>query len=233
MSGLRHDGPRQGPTRRSLRRPARLWHPDVAGVEEAPDALREPNLCQAVLGPLRPPHAAKNCLLTTRAAKWATVQVGTGRTVSEVAGELDCDWHTVNDAVTTYGKALLEADRKRLNKTTAIGLDETSFVKHGAHSHSNYATMADVENHQIIDILPSRSYIDVAGWLDKQPQAWKQRVRFGALDMSTTYAAVYSVVLPARTRWSTRSMPSPSPIAVSMLIRRRVQTEQTRAPGPA
>ena len=53
--------------------------------------------------------AAKNCLLTTRAAKWATVQVGGGRTVSEVAGELACDWHTVNDAVTTYGGALLEA----------------------------------------------------------------------------------------------------------------------------
>ena len=52
--------------------------------------------------------AAKNCLLTTRAAKWATGQVGRGRTVSEVAGELDCDWHTVNDAVTTYGNALLE-----------------------------------------------------------------------------------------------------------------------------
>lgn len=47
--------------------------------------------------------AAKNCLLTTRAAKWATTQVGTGRTVSEAAGELDCDWHRVNDAVTTYG----------------------------------------------------------------------------------------------------------------------------------
>ena len=42
--------------------------------------------------------AAKNCLLTTRAAKWATVQVGQGRTVSEVAAELACDWHTVNDA---------------------------------------------------------------------------------------------------------------------------------------
>jgi transposase len=73
--------------------------------------------------------AAKNCLLTTRAAKWATVQVGGGRTVSEVAAELACDWHTVNDAVTTYGKALLEADRKRLNKTTAIGLDETRSVR--------------------------------------------------------------------------------------------------------
>jgi transposase len=51
--------------------------------------------------------AAKNCLLTTRAAKWATVQVGTGRTVKEVAGELSCDWHTVNDAVTTYGVRVL------------------------------------------------------------------------------------------------------------------------------
>lgn len=28
---------------------------------------------------------AKNCLLTTRAAEWATVQVGGGHTVSEVA----------------------------------------------------------------------------------------------------------------------------------------------------
>ncbi|MGI8491359.1 MAG: transposase, partial [Acidimicrobiales bacterium] len=141
--------------------------------------------------------AAKNCLLTTRAAKWATVQVGGGRTVAEVAAGLACDWHTVNDAVITYGEALLDADRKRLNNTTAIGLDETSFVKLGSHSHTDYATtVADVENHQIIDILPSRHYVDVAGWIDNQPRAWAARIRFAALDMSTSYAAVYSVILP-------------------------------------
>jgi transposase len=141
--------------------------------------------------------AAKNCLLTTRAAKWATTQVGGGRTVTEVAVELDCDWHTVNDAVITYGEALLETDRKRLNKTTAIGLDETSFVKLGSHRQKDYATtVADVENHQIIDILPSRKYTEVAGFLHKQPQAWTERISFGALDMSDTYAAVFSVVLP-------------------------------------
>lgn len=141
--------------------------------------------------------AAKSCLLTTRAAKWATVQVGGGRTVSEVAAELACDWHTVNDAVTTYGEALLSADRKRLNRTTAIGLDETKFVRLGRTNHADYATtVADVENHQIIDILPTRNFTEVARWLDKQPQGWKQRIRFGALDMSNTYAAVYSVVLP-------------------------------------
>ncbi len=140
--------------------------------------------------------AAKSCLLTTRAAKWATEQVGTGRTVLEVAKELACDWHTVNDAVTTYGKALLEADRKRLNRTTAIGLDETSFVRLDQRITSYATTVADVENHQIIDILPTRKYDDVAAWIDRQPKAWKERIRFGALDMSNTYAAVYSVILP-------------------------------------
>lgn len=121
--------------------------------------------------------AAKNCLLTTRAAKWATVQVGTGRTVNEVAGELGCDWHTVSDAVRTYGAALLEADRKRMNRTSAIGLDETSFVRHSARGPTDYATtVADVEHHQIIEILPSRDFVEVARWLDKQPKDWKQRI---------------------------------------------------------
>jgi transposase len=52
------------------------------------------------------------------------------------------------------------------------------------------------ENHQIIDIVPTRTYTDVAGWINAQPQAWKERIRFGTLDMSATYAAVYSVSLP-------------------------------------
>lgn len=171
--------------------------------------------------------AAKSCLLTTRAAKWATVQVGTGRTVSEVAAELDCDWHTINNAVTVYGSALLAADRKRLNHTAAIGLDETSFVRLGRR-HTSYATtLADVEHHQIIDILPSRNYVDVAGYLDKQSKDWKERIAFGALDMSATYAAVYSVILP-------KACQVVDPFHVISLanraldqVRRRVQTEQT------
>jgi transposase len=172
--------------------------------------------------------AAKNCLLTTRAAKWATVGVGGGRTVSEVAAELDCDWHTVNDAVVTYGEALLEADRKRLNQTSAIGLDETSFVRLGPKRHLHFATtVADVAHHQIIDILPTRDYVDVAGWVDAQPPAWKERIRFGALDMSNIYAAVYSVTLPKADQvvdpfhliaLANRSLDA---------VRRRVQNEQT------
>ena len=34
--------------------------------------------------------------MTDRAGRWVTEQVGrNGRSVSEVARELDCDWHTV------------------------------------------------------------------------------------------------------------------------------------------
>lgn len=171
--------------------------------------------------------AAKNCLLTTRAAKWATKQVGEGRTVLEVAHELDCDWHTVNDAVTTYGKALLKADRKRLNKTTAIGLDETNFIRLGSKGHSDYATtVADVENHQIIEILPSRKYAEVARWLHKQPQGWKERIEFGALDMSNEYAAVYTVVLPRAKQVVDRFHAIALANRCLDNIRRRVQTQQ-------
>ena len=87
--------------------------------------------------------------------------------------------------------------------------------------------MADVENHQIIEILPTRKYTDVAGWIDKQPKSWKERIRFGALDMSATYAAVYSVMLP-------KAAQVVDPFHVISLanrsldaVRRRVQTEQT------
>jgi len=171
--------------------------------------------------------AAKNCLLTTRAAKWATQQVGTGRTVLEVAKELNCDWHTINDAVTTYGEALLAADKRRLNRTSAVGLDETSFVKLGGH-HTSYATtVTDVQHHQIIDILPTRDYVDVARFLNNQSEAWKSRVIYGALDMSNVYAAVYSTILP-------RAAQVVDPFHVISLanraldaVRRRVQTEQT------
>ena len=171
--------------------------------------------------------AAKGCLLTTRSAKWATVQVGGGRTVSEVAGELDCDWHTVNDAVTTYGEALLAADRKRWTKTRAIGLDETSFVRL-ADAHTSYATtVCDVEHHQIIEILPSRHFVDVAGFLDKQSAGWKGQIAFGALDMSNTYAAVYTVVLPK----AAQVVDAFHVIRLANLaldtVRRRVQNEQT------
>jgi transposase len=170
--------------------------------------------------------AAKACLLTTRAAKWATAQVGTGRSVIEVARELSCDWHTVNDAVTTYGQALLAADKKRLTKTSAIGLDETNFVRLKDQRTSYATTVCDVEHHQIIDILPTRHFVDVARWMHDQGEGWRLRITYGALDMSATYAAVYSAMLPKAAQVVDPFHAVALANRALDAIRRRVQIEQ-------
>jgi hypothetical protein len=49
--------------------------------------------------------------MTTRAGRWVTQQVGrSARSVSEVAKELGCDWHTVDDTVIAYGQVLVDKD---------------------------------------------------------------------------------------------------------------------------
>jgi hypothetical protein len=50
--------------------------------------------------------------------------------VSEVAGDLGSDWHTVNNAVVAYGERLVN-DPKRIGTVDALGLEETLFVKRG------------------------------------------------------------------------------------------------------
>lgn len=145
-----------------------------------------------------PRIAAKGSMLTNRAARYAVQQVGIhGRTVSDVAKEMCCGWDAVNGAVITYGEVLLAADRKRLKDTSALGLDETNFKRTGKYKHAEYVTtVADVQNGLLIDILPTRKYEKVAEWINDQTETWKARIKYGALDMSNTYAAVYSVMLP-------------------------------------
>jgi transposase len=84
--------------------------------------------------------AAVGCMLTTRAAKWVVKQIGGGQTVSHLAKELGCCWDAVNAAVRIYGAALLAADTKRLKETTAIGLDETLFVRAGPYKEKAWST---------------------------------------------------------------------------------------------
>ena len=70
--------------------------------------------------------------LTDRAARWVTVQVGRcGRSALEVADELGCSWHTVNDAVIAYGEALIDDDPYRAGAVTALRFDEALFCRTG------------------------------------------------------------------------------------------------------
>ena len=108
----------------------------------------------------RTPSTPAVCPLTpANPGRWVTVQVGRfGRTVNEVAVELGCDWHTINDAVIAYGEALIDDDPERIGDTTALGLDETLFVKLGRWRTKQWATsIVDVAAGRLLDIVPGRT----------------------------------------------------------------------------
>ena len=79
-----------------------------------------------------PTIGPQRALLTSRAARWVTIQVGgRGRSVDEVAAELGCGWHTVNNEVGRWGEALLGADTDRIGEVQAVGIDKTLFWRKG------------------------------------------------------------------------------------------------------
>lgn len=178
--------------------------------------------------------AAAGCMLTTRAAKWVVRQIGAGETVNHLAHELGCGWDAVNNAMRIYGAALLEADTKRLKETTAIGLDEALFVRLGTYKHKTWSTtVCDVANHQLIDVIPTREFTEVARWLRARPHHVKENLAYGCLDMSRTYSAVFRVVTPKATRVIDRFHVMRHAIAAVDEVRRRVQQQRLGHRGRA
>lgn len=171
--------------------------------------------------------AAVGCMLTTRAAKWVVKQIGAGETISHLARELGCCWDVINTAMLVYGTALLKADTKRLKETTAMGLDETLFVREGPYKRKSWSTtVCDVINHQLIDVLPTRDFTEVAGWLRRRPHHVRENLEYGCLDMSKTYNAVFRVVTPKATRVIDRFHVMRHAIYAVDQVRRRVQQQR-------
>ncbi len=136
--------------------------------------------------------------LTTRAARWATEQVGRcGRSVNEVAMELGADWHTVNTPVISYGAALLDADVDRIGVVHALSLDETLVVRRGRRRVQEWSTqIVDARTGTLLDVVAGRDSAGPAGWLAARPDEWRARVQWGVMDLSGPYKAVFDTMLP-------------------------------------
>ena len=136
--------------------------------------------------------------VTTRVARWMTLQVGGhGRTVEEVAVDVGCDWHTVNDTVVEWGEALLAADTDRIDEVRGLGLDETLFNRSGRWRRQAWCTsIVDVGRGQLLDVVPGRSATGPAEWLDERPDDWLAAIEFGVLDLSGPYRATFDTMLP-------------------------------------
>ena len=135
--------------------------------------------------------------MTDRAARWVTEQVGrNGRTVNEVAVELGCDWHTINDTVIAYGTPLVEHP-DRIGSVTALGLDETLFFRRGRWRTQQWVTsIVDVFAGRLLDVVEGRNSKEPCKWLAKQGQQWLDAIKWAALDLSGPYRLVFDTMLP-------------------------------------
>ena len=148
-----------------------------------------------------PGIAAARLRITDRAARWATVQVGRhGRSVSEVASDLGCGWHTVMDAVVACGQSLID-DPGRFGDVTALGLDETLRCRLGPRRHQQWTTqIVDVQAGQLLDVVDGRTAQGPINWLTQRPAPWRDRVEWATLDLSGTYRRVFDLMLPDATQ---------------------------------
>lgn len=113
--------------------------------------------------------------------------------MSEVARELGCDWHTVNDAVMAYGTPLVE-DPGRFGTVLALGLDETLFCRRGPRHRKEFCTsIVDVgaDDPQLLDVVPGRDAKAPTAWLLARRPAWRKAIVWGALDLSGTYRKAF------------------------------------------
>jgi len=143
-----------------------------------------------------PRIAPARAAMTDRAGRWACAQVGRlGRTVAEVATELGCDWHTVNDAVIAYGTPLVE-DPDRIGPVDALGLDETLFCRAGRWRTQRWCTsIVNVRAGQLLDVVAGRSATGPSAWLEARPRAWREAIRYGVLDLSGPYRKTFDDTL--------------------------------------
>ena len=172
--------------------------------------------------------AAPRLAMTDRAGRWVTEQVGRrGRTVNEIAVELGCDWHTINDTVIAYGTSLVE-DPDRIGDVEALGLDETLFARLGPWRTQNWSTsIVDVRRGQLLDVIPGRSSIGACEWLARRDQGWLDAIAWATLDLSGPWRLAFTTMLPDATQVA-------DPFHLVKLanqrldeVRRRVQHETT------
>ena len=120
---------------------------------------------------------ASRAVLTERARQWAFEQVGFhDRAVSAVADQLGVAWHTIMTQVIDRGKPLVD-DPNRLPEVSAIGVDETAFLRATGTHPTLYATgIADLtggRTPRLLDVVQGRSGTVLGGWLADRDEAWR------------------------------------------------------------
>ena len=129
-------------------------------------------------------------VLTERARAEACRRVGKdAHAVAAVARDLGVGWATIMRAVHEHGTPLVD-DAARLEGVTALGLDETSFLRATPTAPTRWVTgLVDLERGRLLDLVADRTRAAVDGWLGARPHDWLTQVCTVALDPWRGYAS--------------------------------------------
>ncbi|WP_395729245.1 ISL3 family transposase [Nakamurella sp.] len=150
------------------------------------------------------PAIASRAVLTDRARQWGFEQVGRhDRAVAPVAAQLGVGWHTIMRQVTERGKPLID-DPKRLDGVSAIGVDETAFLRACSTHPTLYATgIADLtpgRPARLLDVAAGRSGTVLSGWLAARDDDFRTQIVTASLDPFRGYATALAAQLPQTVR---------------------------------
>jgi transposase len=150
------------------------------------------------------PAIEPRACLTDRARAWAFEQVGArDGAVSRVASALGVGWATIMRIIITRGQPIID-DPARLDAPTAIGVDETAFLRATGQHPTTYATgIADLTPGRpvrLLDVVAGRSGVVLAAWLHERDDEWKAQIATASLDPFRGYATALNQQLPHAVR---------------------------------
>jgi transposase len=135
------------------------------------------------------PHIGARMSLSERARKTACRRVGKeGQSVAAVARDLGVGWHAVMRAVRDHGAELVE-DPDRLDGVTALGMDETSFLRARRDRPTLFVSgLVDIATGRLLDVVADRTAKAITTWLARRDRAWLDRIGVVTLDPHRGYA---------------------------------------------
>jgi transposase len=174
---------------------------------------------------------AARATLTERARAWAFEQVGRHDTaVTRTAKVLGVAWWTVMRQVIERGTPQVE-DPPRLEDVSAVGVDETAYLRANANRSTTFATgIADLSPGRparLLDVVEGRSGTVLASWLADRDQAWRTGIATASLDPFRGYATALTTQLPEAVRVLDPFHVVRLALAAVDDVRRRVQHAQT------
>jgi transposase len=142
-------------------------------------------------------------VLTGRAAaEVATlIAASTGTSVAAVAARFGVAWGTAWGVFGQRASAAVDAAHRRLLAPRALGVDETTFLRHGQRRFGDRwcTSIVDVSGARLLDVVPGRSSASVTGWVAARGEGWAGAIEVTVCDPFRAYARGLHEAAPAAT----------------------------------